>query len=285
MKMKTYLFACVHNAGRSQMAAAWFNHLADPQKARAVSAGTQPGTDVHPEVLRAMDDVGIDLSHARPRLLTDALAREASLLVTMGCGESCPVVPGLEREDWPLEDPKGKPAERVRQIRDEVRARVADLVARDGVASGAQANLVTFRPAAPGDRPALVTLLEASGLPTEDLEEARPLLFVASAGDELVGCVGIEVRGTVGLLRSLAVAQAWRGRGLSIELVRIALDRAARAGVRDVYLLTTTAAGLFQRLGFLETPRESAPPAVRATREFASLCPSSAVFMRRELPE
>ncbi|CAN95777.1 MULTISPECIES: arsenate reductase ArsC [Sorangium] len=133
--MKTVLFACVHNAGRSQMAAAWFNAMSDPSKARAISAGTQPGPGVHPEVLVTMAEVGIDLSSAKPQRLTDDLARQAMLLVTMGCGEVCPVVPGLRREDWPLEDPKGKPVERVRQIRDAVRARVAELVSREGWAA------------------------------------------------------------------------------------------------------------------------------------------------------
>ncbi|WP_437315003.1 arsenate reductase ArsC [Sorangium sp. So ce385] len=133
--MKVVLFACVHNAGRSQMAAAWFNALSDPEKARAVSAGTEPGPRVHPEVLAAMAEEGIDLSAVKPQRLTDALASQAALLVTMGCGEACPVVPGLRREDWPLEDPKGKPVERVREIRDEVHARVAELVSREGWAA------------------------------------------------------------------------------------------------------------------------------------------------------
>jgi arsenate reductase len=131
--MRTYVFACVHNAGRSQMAAAWLARLADPAKARSVSAGTEPGARVHPEVLEVMREVGIDLSAAVPRKLTDQLARGATMLVTMGCGEACPVVPGLRREDWPLEDPKGKPLERVREIREDVRARVAELVAREGI--------------------------------------------------------------------------------------------------------------------------------------------------------
>ena len=126
--MTTVLFACIHNAGRSQMAAAWFNQLADPGKARALSAGTQPGAQVHPEVVQAMAEVGIDLSRATPRRLTDALAANAQVLVTMGCGEACPLVPGLRRVDWRLDDPKGQPLETVRRIRDEIRARVADLV-------------------------------------------------------------------------------------------------------------------------------------------------------------
>jgi len=130
--MNTVIFACVHNAGRSQMAAAWFNQLADPAKARAISAGTQPGARVHPEVQEAMKEAGVDLSGAKPQLLTDSLASGAQLLVTMGCGDACPHVPGLKRDDWPLEDPKGKPVERVREIRDDIRSRVMDLVAREG---------------------------------------------------------------------------------------------------------------------------------------------------------
>ena len=128
--MKTVIFACVHNAGRSQMAAAWFNHLADPQAARALSAGTTPAERVHPEVLEVMKEVGIDLSSATPQKLTVELARQAEMLVTMGCGDECPYVPGLKVEDWPLEDPKGQPPERVRQIRDEIRARVENLTGR-----------------------------------------------------------------------------------------------------------------------------------------------------------
>ena len=124
----TYIFACVHNAGRSQMAAAFFNQLADPHKARAVSAGTEPGSRVHPEVLEAMREVGIDLSNAQPQLLTEELARDASLLIPMGCGEKCPYVPGLRRNDWPLPDPKGRPMEEIRATRDEVRKRVRELI-------------------------------------------------------------------------------------------------------------------------------------------------------------
>ena len=128
--MKTVIFACVHNAGRSQMAAAWFNNLADPRQAHAVSAGTSPAERVHPEVLQVMQEAGIDLSGAKPQKLTVELARDADLLVTMGCGDKCPYVPGLKVEDWPLEDPKGQPLERVRQIRDEIRGRVQALTAR-----------------------------------------------------------------------------------------------------------------------------------------------------------
>ena len=130
--MKTVLFACVHNAGRSQMAAAWFNRLADPAKARGISAGTQPADRVHPLVTQAMNEEGVDLSRASPRLLTDDVAAQADVLVTMGCGEACPVVPGVRRADWPIEDPKGRPIERVRALRDELLRRVTELVATNG---------------------------------------------------------------------------------------------------------------------------------------------------------
>ena len=127
--LDTVLFACVHNAGRSQMAAAWFNKVCDRRKARAISAGTQPGERVHLEVVQTMLEVGIDLTDAKPRLLTGELAREATLLVTMGCGDACPFVPGLKKLDWPLLDPKGQAAETVREIRDDIRSRVAQLAA------------------------------------------------------------------------------------------------------------------------------------------------------------
>jgi arsenate reductase len=130
--MKTILFACVHNAGRSQMAAALFNHLADPAKARAISAGTDPAQRAHPEVVQAMLELGVDLSAVAPQKLTPELAATAFLLVTMGCGEACPVVPGVERDDWPLEDPKGKPVERVREIRAEIAQRVRGLLEARG---------------------------------------------------------------------------------------------------------------------------------------------------------
>src|SRR5882724_9764149 len=130
--MKTVLFACIHNAGRSQMAAAWFNALADKSQVQGISAGTEPGARVHPEVQQAMKEVGIDLEGVAPRKLTDDLAKDAALLITMGCGEACPHIPGLRRMDWPLEDPKGRPVERVREIRQEIKDRVVELLKTEG---------------------------------------------------------------------------------------------------------------------------------------------------------
>ncbi len=144
--MKHVIFACVHNAGRSQMAAAFFNALADPSKARAISAGTNPGPHVHPEVVVVMRELGIDLSSARPQRLTAELARGATLLVTMGCGDECPIVPGMRRDDWPLRDPKGQAIEAVRVIRDDIRARVVSLLATEQWAARATAGEPTQAP-------------------------------------------------------------------------------------------------------------------------------------------
>ena len=113
------------------MAAAIFNALVDPTKARAISAGTSPADRVHPEVVETMRQLGIDLTAARPQKLTDALARTADVLITMGCGDECPFVPGARIEDWPLDDPKGANTETVRRIRDEIRDRVARLIESD----------------------------------------------------------------------------------------------------------------------------------------------------------
>jgi arsenate reductase len=114
------------------MAAAYFNLLADPARATALSAGVEPADRVHPEVVAAMKEVGVDLSAARPTRLTTELMRAASLLVTMGCVEDCPYVLGLRTEDWPMGDPVGQPLERVREMRDDVGLMVAQLVSTRG---------------------------------------------------------------------------------------------------------------------------------------------------------
>jgi arsenate reductase len=131
--MTTVVFACVQNAGRSQIAAAFLNALADPRRARAESAGTRPADRVHPVVVDVMKEAGIDISAARPRLLTPETASRASWLITMGCGDECPIAPGVRREDWPLDDPAAQPIERVRQIRDEIKREVEAFVAREGL--------------------------------------------------------------------------------------------------------------------------------------------------------
>ena len=121
------LFVCVHNAGRSQMAAGFLQHLAG-ERVEVLSAGSQPADAVNPAAVAAMAEVGIDLAAATPKLLTDAAVEEADVVVTMGCGDACPFYPGKRYEDWPLDDPAGQGVEAVRPIRDEIRSRVEVLV-------------------------------------------------------------------------------------------------------------------------------------------------------------
>jgi protein-tyrosine-phosphatase len=126
--MATALFVCLHNAGRSQMSAALFERAAAGRH-RALSAGTTPGERVHPEVVTVMDELGIDLRARTPQLLTRAVAEEADVVVTMGCGDACPYIPGKRYLDWDLADPKGRPLDEVRATRDDIAARVEALAA------------------------------------------------------------------------------------------------------------------------------------------------------------
>jgi arsenate reductase len=126
------LFVCVHNAGRSQMAAGWLRHLAgDAVEVR--SAGSVPGDQVNPAAVQAMAEVGIDISGHQPKLLTVDAVQSSDVVITMGCGDACPVFPGTRYLDWVLEDPAGKGVEAVRPIRDEIEARIRGLLAELGV--------------------------------------------------------------------------------------------------------------------------------------------------------
>jgi arsenate reductase (thioredoxin) len=124
----TVLFVCVHNAGRSQMAAGFLRHLAR-DRIEVLSAGSEPADQVNPAAVAAMTEVGIDLATAKPKLLTDTAVREADVVVTMGCGDACPFYPGKRYEDWPLDDPASQGIDAVRPIRDEIRDHVEALVA------------------------------------------------------------------------------------------------------------------------------------------------------------
>ena len=126
------LFLCVHNAGRSQMAMGWFNHLADG-RAVAWSGGSEPGNQVNPAAVAVMAEVGIDISKQQPKRWTDENVRAADVVVSMGCGDACPVYPGKRYEDWVLVDPFGKGVEEVRPTRDEIGRRVRDLLVSLGV--------------------------------------------------------------------------------------------------------------------------------------------------------
>lgn len=132
------LFVCVHNAGRSQMAQAWLAHLAgDAVEVR--SAESAPGDAVNPAAVEAMREVGIDISAAQPKILTDESVQSSDVVITMGCGDTCPIYPGKRYEDWPLDDPAGQGVEAVRPIRDAIRQRVVDLLASLDVPAGSSA--------------------------------------------------------------------------------------------------------------------------------------------------
>lgn len=130
--MRIVIFACIQNAGRSQMAAAFFNQIVNPTKALGISAGTRPADHVHPEVITVMREVGLDLSGAVPQKLTARLSADAEWLITMGCGEDCPVVLGVKRDDWNLSDPHGKDLESIRAIRNLIRAKVETFATDQG---------------------------------------------------------------------------------------------------------------------------------------------------------
>ncbi len=132
--MATALFVCLHNAGRSQMSQALFERAADGRH-RALSAGTTPAERVHPEVVEVLRELGLDVADRTPRKLTRELAEQADVVVTMGCGDECPYVPGRRYLDWELDDPKGRPIEEVRATRDEIAMHVRELVAELDAAS------------------------------------------------------------------------------------------------------------------------------------------------------
>jgi len=128
MTTPTVLFVCVHNAGRSQMAAGWLRHLAG-DRVQVLSAGSAPAGTINPVAVEAMAEVGIDIAAQQPKLLSDAAVQESDVVITMGCGDACPLYPGKRYEDWKLEDPAGQGIESVRPIRDEIKRRVEDLIA------------------------------------------------------------------------------------------------------------------------------------------------------------
>jgi L-amino acid N-acyltransferase YncA/protein-tyrosine-phosphatase len=242
------VFACVHNAGRSQMSAAFFNALADPSRARAVSAGTEPGDRVHPEVVAAMREAGIDLSAAKPARLTDQLAGASQLLVTMGCGEACPLVPGLKRDDWPIEDPKGKPLERVRQIRDEIRQRVERLIKTEGWAMA-----ITTRRATKTDAEAIariynqgiedrIATFETRPRTAEDVagwfDGVHPAV-VAEDGGRIVGFASTSSYRPRECYAKIAefsvyVARDQRGRGVGRRALEALIEESRKAGLHKL---------------------------------------------------
>ena len=136
MTKPAVLFLCVHNAGRSQMGAGWLRHLGADQ-VEVFSGGSNPGSDTNPSAIAAMAEVGIDISTYAPQPWTNEMVHAADVVVSMGCGDACPVLPGKRYEDWELTDPSGQPLDVVRQVRDDIRDRVVELMASLGLSPAA----------------------------------------------------------------------------------------------------------------------------------------------------
>lgn len=255
------------------MAAAFFNALADPERALAVSAGTQPADRVHPEVVTVMREAGIDLAGATPRHLTEDLAAGGRLLVTMGCGETCPVIPGLRRDDWPIEDPKGRPLEGVRAIRDEIRDRVQRLIAAEGW--GPAGTAVTPRRAAPADALAIAriynqgiedriatfeTRLRAAKDVVQWFDGIHPIVVGEVAGRVVAfaSTFGYRPRQCYAAIAefSVYVERAFRGRGVGGLVLRALIAEACTAGlhklVSRIFPENHASRNLCKSLGFRE---------------------------------
>lgn len=253
---------------------------------RVQSAGSRP-SQVNRYAIAAMHEVGIAITSQRSKSVDEIDPASVSAVITLCAEEVCPLWPGkLARLHWPLLDPASPdpdmPAEtlraRFRAARDELRCRLwafASAHPPDGISLG---------PPSGGELPALEALIRASQLPAEVVRDQFPEAYVvARRGGQLVGVAALESHDRTGLLRSVAVAPAERGRGTGIALVADRLAMAWARGLEAVYLLTTTAAPLFRRFGFAATDRARAPKALQASPEFAALCPSSAVCMRVDL--
>jgi arsenate reductase len=279
------LFLCVANSARSQMAEGLARTLFG-NLVRAQSAGSQP-TRVNPNAIAAMREVGIDIAGQRSKAVDAIDPASVDAVITLCAEEVCPVWPGkLARMHWPLPDPATHdpdvPADavlaRFRAVRDELRFRLWAFTSThlpEGIALG---------PPTGAELAAIEALICASALPTQVVRDRYPEAYVvARRGGEVVGVAALETHEQSGLLRSVAVAPGERGRGTGIALVADRLAMAWANGLASVYLLTTTAAPLFRRFGFVDADRARAPAALAASPEFAALCPSSATCMRLDL--
>jgi len=279
------LFLCVANSARSQMAEGHARSLFG-SLVRVQSAGSRP-TQVNRHAIAAMHEVGLDITRQRSKSVDDIDPASIDAVITLCAEEVCPLWPGkLARLHWPLLDPASTdpdlPAEtlraRFRAARDELRGRLWALASEnppDGIALG---------PPGGGELAAIEAVIHASGLPAEVVRDQFPEAYTVARRDgQVVGVAALESHDHTGLLRSVAVTPAERGRGTGIALVADRLAGAWAHGLETVYLLTTTAAPLFHRFGFRATDRAHVPKSLQASSEFAALCPSSAACMRVDL--
>ncbi len=280
-KKPTVLFVCVHNAGRSQMAAGYLAALAGG-RVEVRSAGSAPGDALNPMAVAAMAEVGIDIRDQHPKILTTDAVRASDVVVTMGCGDTCPFFPGKRYEDWVLDDPAGQPLPVVRLIRNAIRARIVSLLGEVGVPDVSPQGLA-IRTAGPEDATFVAGLLAGYDLPVVGRDDVTHQL-VADADGVPIGTVALERHGSgddvAYLLRSLAVSPDSRSTGVGTSLVEAALTIVDSADA-PVGLLTETAADFFPRLGFHRTTRDALPAALGASPELLGACPDTATAMVR----
>ncbi len=295
--MDTVLFVCTHNSSRSQMAEGLLrDRYGDRYEVH--SAGTNPG-GVHPFAVDVMDEIGIDISaHTSDHVdAYDHTPLDVVVTVCDDAAEKCPYIPARKKNlHRGFEDPSavtgtdGEKRAAFRRIRNEL----ADWIdatfgpeghlRSDSSRSSSTHPSTSIHPATPDDFDAVRSLLQEVGLPTADLTPAHLDRFlVASDGEDLCGVVGLEPRGDVALLRSLAVAPNVRGEGLGTRLVDAIEERAQEDGIRALYLLTTTAADYFRARGYTEIARDALPESIQSTEEAARLCPAGTPCMRKIL--
>ncbi len=274
----TVLFVCTHNSARSQLAEGLLR-ARHGDRYRASSAGTV-ARGVHPLAADALRDAGIDPSRQASKTI-DSLGDQVFDVVVTVCDsarEACPYLPARARNvHRAFRDPsavEGTEAER----------REAFAAVRDEIAGWLDGAFGWPQPATEADWPGLLALLGAARLPTRDLDPADAERFlVARAGGEVVASVAVEPHGPTGLLRSLAVARAFRGLGVGARLVGAAEARACADGLSSIVLLTTTAAPFFRALGYAALDRGDVPEPVRRSSQFVTVCPSTAVCLGKAL--
>ena len=282
------LFLCVANSARSQMAEGIARALA-PAEVKVSSAGSRPSR-LNPLAVRALGEIGIDISGQVSKSVSDVPPADVDAVVTLCAEEVCPVFLGKAlRVHWGLPNPAAAAGDdearlaAFRDVRDELRRRLAAVFAQPGTSRPAPGPALAYGPASPADLAAVRALLERLQLPATDVGGPDQTFLVAREGGALVGCVGLEQCGEDLLLRSLAVVPRLQKAGIGSELYRRASAEAERRGARALYLLTTTAEAFFARAGFSRIERAQVPAPVAASLEFRALCPASAVCMRRAL--
>jgi protein-tyrosine-phosphatase/N-acetylglutamate synthase-like GNAT family acetyltransferase len=278
---KGILFLCVANSARSQMAEG-LGRMLFGDRIPVMSAGSTP-SQVNPYAIEVMRELGVDLSHHCSKSVETIDPSTVGTVITLCAEQVCPVFLGnVRRLHWPIPDPainvpsvsREEMLARFRTARDTIRSMLENFQATARVSDR------TPEPARSNDLETVRVLIHAAGLPTTGVEDSFPQAYsVIRDGSEVVAVAGLETHGSVGLLRSVAVIPGQRGQGLGRLLVEDRILRAKRQKLEAVYLLTTTAADYFRRLGFQDFSRQDAPDELQRSSEFASVCPSSSVCL------